>query len=316
MPSLVTRCPACTTLFKVVPDQLRISEGWVRCGQCDEVFDANANMQPSPLTAEARQPGIDEQPVELGGAAEEHPIPDPAVSVALAIAEDERQAAEGSAATPIPEPSAAPMVADHGNQHSGAEDDPVVAAWGEVPSTPVETPSPHSAPSFLHRSEPKDARARFLGPWRLLGGVMALLLAGQWLFHERDQLATMQPALRPVLEQACDWLGCRVQPLRRIDSLVIESSSFVKVKSDVYRLSFVVRNTASWPLAIPSAELALTDLHDHAVMRRVLQPSEFVASASTLSAGGELSVVVPIAVKAPADLSDKISGYRLLVFYP
>ena len=45
MTSLVTRCPACGTLFKVVPDQLRISEGWVRCGQCDEVFDAQAQMQ-------------------------------------------------------------------------------------------------------------------------------------------------------------------------------------------------------------------------------------------------------------------------------
>jgi predicted Zn finger-like uncharacterized protein len=32
--SLITRCPACGTMFKVVPDQLRISEGWVRCGQC------------------------------------------------------------------------------------------------------------------------------------------------------------------------------------------------------------------------------------------------------------------------------------------
>jgi predicted Zn finger-like uncharacterized protein len=32
-------------MFRVVPDQLRISEGWVRCGQCDEVFDANAHLQ-------------------------------------------------------------------------------------------------------------------------------------------------------------------------------------------------------------------------------------------------------------------------------
>ncbi|MBS0303672.1 MAG: zinc-ribbon domain-containing protein, partial [Proteobacteria bacterium] len=35
--SLVTRCPACSTLFKVVPDQIRIAAGWVRCGQCGEV---------------------------------------------------------------------------------------------------------------------------------------------------------------------------------------------------------------------------------------------------------------------------------------
>lgn len=32
-------------MFKVVPDQLRISEGWVRCGKCEEIFDASAHMQ-------------------------------------------------------------------------------------------------------------------------------------------------------------------------------------------------------------------------------------------------------------------------------
>jgi len=44
--SLVTRCPACSTLFKVVPDQIRIAAGWVRCGQCGEVFDASAQLLP------------------------------------------------------------------------------------------------------------------------------------------------------------------------------------------------------------------------------------------------------------------------------
>ncbi|MBQ0935513.1 zinc-ribbon and DUF3426 domain-containing protein [Ideonella paludis] len=38
--SLATRCPACSTTFKVVQDQLKISEGWVRCGHCQEVFNA------------------------------------------------------------------------------------------------------------------------------------------------------------------------------------------------------------------------------------------------------------------------------------
>ena len=42
--SLITRCPACGTLFKLVPDQLRISSGWVRCGKCHLVFDAKSHM--------------------------------------------------------------------------------------------------------------------------------------------------------------------------------------------------------------------------------------------------------------------------------
>ena len=33
-------------MFKVVPDQLRISAGWVRCGVCGEIFDAMPHMLP------------------------------------------------------------------------------------------------------------------------------------------------------------------------------------------------------------------------------------------------------------------------------
>jgi len=65
--SLVTRCPACATTFKVVRDQLRISDGWVRCGRCSEVFDAMLDLQESadapsptpPPAAEADAPAPD-----------------------------------------------------------------------------------------------------------------------------------------------------------------------------------------------------------------------------------------------------------------
>lgn len=38
--SLATRCTHCGTIFRVVQDQLKVSEGWVRCGRCNEVFNA------------------------------------------------------------------------------------------------------------------------------------------------------------------------------------------------------------------------------------------------------------------------------------
>jgi predicted Zn finger-like uncharacterized protein len=46
--SQVTRCPSCGTRFKVVADQLRISQGWVRCGMCQSVFDASQDLQSVP----------------------------------------------------------------------------------------------------------------------------------------------------------------------------------------------------------------------------------------------------------------------------
>ena len=39
-------------MFNVVTDQLKVSQGWVRCGQCADVFDAKIHLQaentPSP----------------------------------------------------------------------------------------------------------------------------------------------------------------------------------------------------------------------------------------------------------------------------
>jgi len=35
-------------MFKVVADQLKISDGWVRCGHCADAFDATLNLQPGP----------------------------------------------------------------------------------------------------------------------------------------------------------------------------------------------------------------------------------------------------------------------------
>jgi predicted Zn finger-like uncharacterized protein len=39
-------------LYKVVPDQLRISQGWVKCGQCGEIFDASQHLMEVSLESE------------------------------------------------------------------------------------------------------------------------------------------------------------------------------------------------------------------------------------------------------------------------
>lgn len=60
--SLATRCTACGTVFRVVQDQLKVSEGWVRCGRCAEVFDAREQLfdlereSPPPWPAQTQEP--------------------------------------------------------------------------------------------------------------------------------------------------------------------------------------------------------------------------------------------------------------------
>ena len=77
--SLITCCPSCATRFRVVPDQLRISDGWVRCGRCQEVFDAAAALQEQQEAAlAAPQPAVPPAPAtEAAPAPEGTPLPGP-----------------------------------------------------------------------------------------------------------------------------------------------------------------------------------------------------------------------------------------------
>ena len=100
--SQITRCPFCATSFKVVADQLRISQGWVRCGQCKEVFDASAHLvafppevllppvsfddaRPSAVTKKHAGATVEEDAPPLAphwtGGQEETPLAEPVASV-------------------------------------------------------------------------------------------------------------------------------------------------------------------------------------------------------------------------------------------
>lgn len=67
--SLATRCTSCGTIFRVVQDQLKVSEGWVRCGRCQEVFSALEGLfdleREAPPQRVENKPGASE---DAGGA--------------------------------------------------------------------------------------------------------------------------------------------------------------------------------------------------------------------------------------------------------
>jgi len=347
--SMITGCPACGTLFRVVPDQLKISEGWVRCGHCGEVFDATAHLHEDPVPHEAGPPAEDRPPapvhaqaVEDGHATREDlpagepaaargappPIPEashaeaPAVAAPSASAAhaDEPAEVEGShrAAAPVllradealDEDSYLPMEALR--REAGPDDDDADAADSRLPADlPVDDDV-----SFLREARRKAFWRRPLVRALLLLAALGLLalLAVQVGVHDRDRLAAVHPSLRPWLERVCEPLGCRVGAPRRIDAIAIDSSNFTKLRPDAYRLSFTLKNQAGQPVAVPALELTLTDTADQPVVRRVLTPRELGAPAETIAPGGEWSAGAALAVEPAA--ATRIAGYRLLAFYP
>jgi predicted Zn finger-like uncharacterized protein len=376
--SLITRCPACETLFKVVPDQLRISDGWVRCGQCEEIFDASVHLQPTSPSTDSTQ----------GNSPADHSVPEPDESEPALEALPESgditgTMDEGAAKNPLPLPATPPgsdvqvdspvdldvTKTDVGDSDSSwrpvseaftanAWEDESVADHIEMPpvvplATELEQIVARRSMSAIQDALPAPSEATEVNPtqieaegepsnlletpglsfmresnahslWRkplvrvVMGALAVMLLAGlclQILVQERDRIVAFEPATRPWMITICSVLSCSISPVRQIESIVIESSSFTQIRGDSYRLNFVIKSVASVALALPAVELALTDTQDKAVIRRVFSPADFTSNSGTLAAGSELAASLTINVKSDGK-TDRIAGYRVLAFYP
>ena len=380
-------------MFRVVADQLKISEGWVRCGHCADVFDATLYLEawgganppapssaaplstpavaapaptPGPVSSPVAPPETDadlvadlmaemaERDTDIAARSQEEAM---ALGVRQAIEVepeapnsaheadidtlppplDEPETSEKPAQAPEQEPDfQAELLRFAGAQGRAAVADPppasVSPAAPPVALVTASAPEPEpvgSAPvaAALEADalpEPgfvRQARRRALWqstPMRLaLNGlvlVLGALLALQWAVHERDWLAARQPALKPWLVQLCEPLQCLVQPLRRIDSVVIDSSELVRRLGNFHSFDFVLKNTADVALAMPALELTLTDASDAAIARRVFLPAEWPSAPSELAAGGTATVSLRLVIAA--DGATPMTGYRALVFYP
>ncbi|MHB1199408.1 MAG: DUF3426 domain-containing protein [Polaromonas sp.] len=327
--SLITRCPACGTMFKVVTDQLKVSQGWVRCGRCAEVFDGTAHLLPEEAALPAPSALAPEDVAELGqtpaaSGAQEWDAP---AESASDLAEPAWAPAR-SFADRVPSESA--LSGQDDVQDSAAEFDP--ARWKrallerqqhEVGFVPAHADSPGAAttdesdfePSEVVDSEVPDSEvvhdvsfvrdARRKAFWgksltRWILGMLSLVLLGalalQWVIQQKDNLAALEPGFAPLLQSLCSRLRCEIRPPRHIESLVIDSSTFNKIGPDVYKLSFTLKNTGVMALEIPALEVTLTDTGDQALVRRVLVPAQFGAGAKSLAARSELAGVVTMKV--------------------
>ena len=379
--SHITRCPACATMFRVVDDQLKVAQGWVRCGHCGEVFEASLYLLPAgagKILESGERKGADRvalppyfpsghaagpPPDATGLPAGMAPAPFAAALDAQALDDDgqghaaETQSlrhAEDSAvhdlpAVPAPaeKPAVHAPVAAPGAVAASAEiagrQEPVFSAYG-LDFRPSDTMPQDTGPELRPFAEEQEAQAfsemAFLREarrkdfWKsplvrialgMVCLVLALALMLQWAVRQRDVLAAHAPRLAPWIQAICRPLGCEVRPLRRIESLVIENSSFSRTGSSAYRLNFTFLNTGGVELEIPALEITLTDSQDQAVVRRVVTPSEFGATAPTIAAYSRLAGALTLKVAGAGGQGEvspaqagvlPVAGYRILAFYP
>lgn len=277
-----TRCPGCSTIFRVTPQQLALRDGQVRCGHCRTVFDGNAqliSLAPTPRTAAE---------VEQDELAAGPPTVTLRSSHALRPAHEEAQPRETPPTKSVPPPAEAEEEEEDVDYDSRF-------AW----------------------DKPKE-RSRAARVLYAAGiPILALLLVGQAVFHFRDALAAHWPQTRPVLERMCAATGCAVRPLRDVSALSIDASDLQAdpAHKGLLILSATIRNRAPYALAYPHLELTLTDSADQVVVRRAMAPNEYAGGTADIghgiAANGE--AVVRLFIDASATTQ---AGYRLYLFYP
>ncbi|KUE84829.1 hypothetical protein ASL20_31580 [Cupriavidus necator] len=191
----------------------------------------------------------------------------------------------------------------------------------EAPAGPV------FAPDFLRHARERE-RERERQPrkpvtvprsaWRVAAVVLAIAAAVQVVYLARSQLAGQFPMLRPALEAACAPLGCDVPPWRDIDALRIETSQLQRQDEDgdTYLLSVTLRNLGRASTALPAIELVMTDLQDQLLLRRVLQPAEYLEPSQKAFAAQGLRAGMELPVRVRFRTQQAPANYRVLIFYP
>lgn len=330
--SLVTRCTACATVFKVAQDQLQVSDGWVRCGRCDTVFDALESLADQPLstgdgmvdgrptpapTGESGDPwqatiDIDDllkRRVEAQVVAPNRPDDEPAPSEPAGLDTNGLREVDPDPSPVVAAPAAVGTVS--------ADDTPRAPAPDRaVPAPTAEGMPPVPRPAFVRQA---DREARWHSPAMraaLIGTSLILLtmLLAQVAFHHRDHLTARSPLAADLLASACMRWGCSIGAPRRLGDLVIEHSALARVpqRPDALQLSLRVSNRSDIELALPTVELSLTDGEGRLITRRALWPSDFgVQAPAVVPPGSELPLQLLFSTGQAA-----VSSYTVELFYP
>lgn len=317
-----TRCPACQTVFRVTPEQLKARAGKVRCGQCQFVFNALDHLlddehQDSPhfphktldLPVEAEDPPRSGQSAEPAECSEQSPESSVTAVNSTESADNEQPSPEESHVHP--EPEVAPL--------SEAEAQLLGKTTGLIlPRETTEIPGYSKWAEGVMTSPASPSSTKVMRwPFLLAAILLLLALAGQLAFRFRSEIAITAPALRPALESLSQLFDADIPLPRHVELISIEASDLQTdpAHGNLLLLNATLRNRASYAQAYPYLELSLTDTQDAAIVRRVFLPDDYLTPKTppeqAFAANADLSVKLWIEAK---DIS--ASGYRLYVFYP
>jgi hypothetical protein len=140
--------------------------------------------------------------------------------------------------------------------------------------------------------------------WTLGILLLLALLAGQYGYYMRDQLA-LHPPLRPWIERLCAYAGCRVPLLHAPDRIRVMARDIRRhpAVADGLMVSVTFANQAAYRQAYPVIQLSFFDMRDQAVARRGFLPAEYLPrgldAAAGMAAGAAVQATLEIVDPGP-----------------
>lgn len=302
---MLSRCPACDTVFRVGREQLAARQGLVRCGRCSEVFNARWHPVHGPRRDE---PGSRRETPAVAGDGERHSLEaaiaageggTPNVAEPAAAPRRPRRLAASSAPPPgkPPAPAAAqppdPSPVDSRAREVAQRSDVVPAAAGTPASVPQQredtaSVAPGEADVQLVQVHVPDRR-RILAMRALVVALFVLL--GVQLVHYHGPRMLEFDGVRALGDRACAWLGCEVPPRRAVDAWSVAGARVTAFaeEPDALQVEVHLVNRAPFPQPAPHLEVTLSDRLGRAVARRVFDPPAYLSGNRILHEPGVLA---------------------------
>jgi predicted Zn finger-like uncharacterized protein len=250
-----TKCPTCQSLFRINIEQLQQAQGRVRCGQCKTHFDAQNNIvlpKGREMLTDLRAP-IDAQL----SANEKRPAPSRPTPVADKALEQED----------IPLPKLIPESDKGAPRQQFAVNRAVTNSSGGVSEK-----TDIGINNETNYSPRREAFALVLSSVALI-----LLLLAQFVYFYIDHLSK-QPLLASFIEDACDMIGCVIEPIRDTDRIEVINRNVFSHPSveNALMITATFANVAPFPQPYPIMQVSLTDLQGKTVAARRFLPNEYL----------------------------------------
>lgn len=284
---MFTTCSHCHTRFKVTAKQLKAADGQVRCGKCEQVFDAyealESNKPKAAAAGPATAPAGPEEPAELSVMVGSKTTPDLNVSLA---AEATAPAESLDLQADLLKPEVPPIEDLFAELPDEKDLKPLPPPLRPEPEPEPVTQPPKTVPlhgDFAHADElpahpaPKPRRPGAAAAWWSGVALLALLLLVQFVNVDREALA-QNPVLGPSLEAMYAALG---DPLPAAQSVEEWDVSELNVTTDpdlpgALSITGSLANHAAYAQPWPALRVMLTDRYGETLRARDFKPAEYL----------------------------------------